>query len=101
MSAIDPPSVRRRRESHTEEGTKKSLRTRTPQIAEPTYSSRWPCPLLGLIALTGVLLTFDALADRVIYGLSFTAPEPLPPRSRPGSIPVDTRAMQLEELRRV
>jgi uncharacterized iron-regulated membrane protein len=47
-------------------------------------------PLLTLIVVTGVLLTFDAFADRLIYGLSFAVPEPSLPRdmatSRPGGI---------------
>ena len=38
----DRPSVRRRRRSHTEEGTKKSPRAQTLQFARSTYSSRWP-----------------------------------------------------------
>ncbi|MBX6312452.1 MAG: PepSY domain-containing protein [Isosphaeraceae bacterium] len=58
-------------------------------------------PLLAMIVLMGVFLTFEALADAVIYGLFGTTP---PPRPAPASLWVEpnrTATVPLELLRRV
>jgi uncharacterized iron-regulated membrane protein len=58
-------------------------------------------PLLTLIVVTGVLLTFDALADRLFYGLSLTTSESVPPKNLLPDHPTTAERLPLDELRRI